>query len=582
MIQNFNKEKLLLISSLLVLFFVLLLLIFNSNRGLDVSDEGYYVLVAKYMQNWYLTSFHEGYYTNILYTFFNDNLAYIRSFGVLFLTFSAFLFAITIKKFINEKFELELDKTIGYIFIITIATSSFFYYIHWLLTPSYNLFSLIFVNLILANYFWILNNYDEIKGKFFRLEYIFLGLLFSILFVIKITVAFALFLSLLLFSLFEYKKIDFKRAFVLTTIVGLISLLFHIILIFGSFNEYFEITIESIGILKSIDSGYSLLNIFGIFKSYAYTAYKNLPITLTVPLVIIYIISRQLFSAKNILNTYQFVLVLIFAFMIYAYVFMINSSIWFMFSVLLLNLFLIYFYINPIKETKKYLISTIPIIGLLILSSISSSYGTNNSLIPHMSMFAQYISAALLILILIIDKISDSKKYMNLIAIFISLVVLVSIYNAYNNPYRLNTSIGKQTQEVNILGGLKVDEEFKKYTNKLLVIKEKNPEIEFLFDMTGASSGAIVILGSKYIGSPWVLGGYRGSNIFALNILKKENPENLKKAWILKPNLGTRAIDLSILDKVGINFPEDYELVETFYLKLRDETQELWRPKYNE
>jgi hypothetical protein len=86
----------------------------------------------------------------------------------------------------------------------------------------------------------------------------------------------------------------------------------------------------------------------------------------------------------------------------------------------------------------------------------------------------------------------------------------------------------------------------------------------------------------SYIGSPWVLGGYRGSNIFALNILKKENPENLKKAWILKPNLGTRAIDLSILDKVGINFPEDYELVETFYLKLRDETQELWRPKYNE
>ena len=70
MIQNFNKEKLLLISSLLVLFFVLLLLIFNSNRGLDVSDESYYVLVAKYMQNWYLTSFHEGYYTNILYTFF--------------------------------------------------------------------------------------------------------------------------------------------------------------------------------------------------------------------------------------------------------------------------------------------------------------------------------------------------------------------------------------------------------------------------------------------------------------------------------------------------------------------------------
>ena len=108
MIQNFNKEKLLLISSLLVLFFVLLLLIFNSNRGLDVSDESYYVLVAKYMQNWYLTSFHEGYYTNILYTFFNDNLAYIRSFGVLFLTLSAFLFAITIKKFINEKFEIDL------------------------------------------------------------------------------------------------------------------------------------------------------------------------------------------------------------------------------------------------------------------------------------------------------------------------------------------------------------------------------------------------------------------------------------------------------------------------------------------
>lgn len=590
MVLKVNKSYGLRVFTLIIVFsiflYLLFLLLLNADRGFDVTDEGYYVLVAKFIKNWYLTSFHEGHYTVILYNIFNDNLACVRIFGVLVLVFSAFIFSINIKKFIIEKFQLKLDKITNYSLVITITTASLFYYRGWLLTPSYNLLVLTFINLILANYFWILNNSDSIKQKIFRIEYFFLGLLFCILFVIKATAPILLFIALLMFSIVEREKIDFKRVFFISAISASIFLFLHIFLIFGSIKDYVDITLKSLAYIKTADAGHSLLNIVNIVKSYASLAYKNLGLSITVPVLImlLFVLKKQ---GKNDKRTY-FIFLLISVFIVatlYIYLTAHRKNIWFMFSVVLLNLIFISFsfvFTNKnCEESKQYLFSTIPLIFLMILSSVSTSYGTNNNIISHMGMSSIYIVTAILILVFVLDTIQKDTILKQVAMIFVLLTVFISVMSGYKNPYRLNTDVSKQAEKLDILGGLKVDQEFKLYADQLLQIKQSHGDIKFLLDMTGASPGTIVILGLEHVGSPWMVGGYRGSNNFALEVLKNENSEKLKNAWLLTAPDGSRAIDLSLLEKVGITFPKDYEKVGILYLKLRDETQELWKPKEN-
>jgi len=590
MVLKVNKSYGLRVFTLIIVFSIFLYLIFllllNADRGFDVTDEGYYVLVAKFIKNWYLTSFHEGHYTAILYRVFNDNLSCVRIFGVLVLLFSTFIFSINIKKFIIEKFQLKLDRITKYSLLITITTSSLFYYKWWLFTPSYNLLVLTFTNLILANYFWILNSYDSIKQKFFRIEYLFLGLLFCVLFVIKPTAPILLFIALFLFSIVEREKIDFKRAFFISAISASVFLLVHIFLIFGSIKECIDITLKSLAYIKIADTGHSLLNIVNIVKSYASLVYKNLGLSITIPVLImlLFVLKKQ---GRNNKKTY-FIFLIISIFIVatlYVYLTAYRQNIWFIFSIVLLNLIFISFsfvFTNKnYEESKQYLFSTIPLIILMILSSISTSYGTNNNIISHMGMSSIYIATAILILVFVFDTIQKDTMLKQVAMIFVSLTVFISVMSGYKNPYRLNTDISRQTEKLDILGGLKVDQEFKLYVDQLLQIKQNHENIKFLLDMTGASPGTIVILGLEHVGSPWMVGGYRGSNNFALEVLKNENSEKLKNAWLLTAPDGSRAIDLSLLKKVGITFPKDYEKVGTLYLKLRDETQELWKPKEN-
>ena len=174
------------------------------------------------------------------------------------------------------------------------------------------------------------------------------------------------------------------------------------------------------------------------------------------------------------------------------------------------------------------------------------------------------------------------KNMKIVVGILISLSVITVINNAYKNPYRLNTSIKEQTEKVDLLGGIKVDEQQKIYIDGILNSKRINlntNENIYLIDTTGATPGANVILGAKFFGQSWLLGGYIGSNEFAYRILSSISYDKLKNAWILTAPGGIRSLDLNLLSKLGLNFPEDYDKVTTLFLKSRNEIQELWKPK---
>jgi len=85
-----------------------------------------------------------------------------------------------------------------------------------------------------------------------------------------------------------------------------------------------------------------------------------------------------------------------------------------------------------------------------------------------------------------------------------------------------------------------------------------------MIDLTGQSPGILYAVGAKSVGLPWILGGYRGSDIVAVNSLKMVPCAELGTAWLLTEPDGPRQISPSVVASFGANLATDFELVGTF------------------
>ena len=134
-----------------IFLYVLGILIFNADRGLDVTDESFYILNAMYPFDVFSVITHENYYTGLLFYLSGYNLAIFRVFGIIVLLLSSLWFALELYKYIVEKYELNYNNNNKLYFILIISLSSLVYYSYWLLTPSYNWLSLVAMILIIAS-----------------------------------------------------------------------------------------------------------------------------------------------------------------------------------------------------------------------------------------------------------------------------------------------------------------------------------------------------------------------------------------------------------------------------------------------
>jgi len=108
-----------------------------------------------------------------------------------------------------------------------------------------------------------------------------------------------------------------------------------------------------------------------------------------------------------------------------------------------------------------------------------------------------------------------------------------------------------------------------------------------LIDLTGWGCGANVILGGRILGSPWLMGGKKGSKIVAKYRLNMIPKSELETAWILTAQSFDEKIPEDILPEIGLNFPKGYKVVGTVKgFKVmgpaipgnRDVLQVLWKP----
>ena len=590
------SNNVLLFSSFLLLVYITFLLIFNISSGFDITDESFYILSAQYQNEIFPVVRRDGYYTGILYILSGHNLAYHRLLGILILMGVTAWFSIELYKYIVKKLDGEIIVRDKWLFIVPLMTGSLVYYKSWLITPSYNWLALVSIILVFISLFRIVTNSEKNYDRYITLDYLILSFSLNLAFMSKPTTALLLTMISLIFVIFEFKYINLQKAFPSILVLTIMIVLGHIIFLEEGVDLYYHRLIESLERMKVFDSRYTLdnriINTYELTKQFFFEGFyfhkinKIYIFSLILIIIMLYIIHFK----KNVLYIYTvliYIILIIYSYFLFKYGIANNFRLLWVRAIELLFLSLIFVSTSIlfIDQKKVYLvqnINTIKLILLLLLGSFAYSFGTNTYIFHSMSASFILMIAAILTISYFFDKIHDLKIFTSTMGLILSLNVCFSIQDAYKHPYRLITDIEGQNKNVAFLGGLEVDETTKQYIESLQKIssqnKEKNEKIS-LIDMTGGSPGANVILNADFFGEPWIAGAYKGSNKFAEKVLKSyKGTAKLKKAWILVSPKGRRKLDLNILNKIGLNFPNNYKKIGTVKTAHRNELQELWKP----
>lgn len=155
-----------------------------------------------------------------------------------------------------------------------------------------------------------------------------------------------------------------------------------------------------------------------------------------------------------------------------------------------------------------------------------------------------------------------------------------------NYPMRLTERLWNSTEQV-VIGGsdLYVSSDFAAYIRGLQRAAREGGFVGGtpLIDMTGHSPGAAVVIGATAPGTPWLLGGYPGSNKYISAIMNRITCAKLARAWLLQEPGGKEAAPNALLIEHGIVVERDYELVgsaqATKALYTVNYRQELLRPR---
>jgi len=391
-----------------------------------------------------------------------------------------------------------------------------------------------------------------------------------------------------------------KNIIILNIIFSVLFFITFVIIIYGNVFSYYYKIIESLKLYETLGSGHTLDSVWAKFINnfnelitnglYLYSLCHN-KYNLCYFGIIIFISLVFILNKFKRLHFIMFIVFYVYFLLLiknnYFDRFQNSNLLWSIyFEIILLGL-IIFIILALIK--KDINISKILFIILYMnLGSFAYAFGTNNNIIYFMSGSIIFpVSSLLIINNFFYYKIYYEKNiiiFSTILLIFVAIIAYTTINRAYNNPYRLETSISEQNKYVNVLGGLRVDDVQYDYITKLVKIKnyyksnDKNKI--YLLDLTGGSPIANLILDAKFFGLSWLLGGYKGSDDFVFNILRRYGDENkLSNAWVLYAPKGTRKIDLKILKRLNLQFPFDYEKVIELKTKHRNEIQQLWIPK---
>ncbi len=191
--------------------------------------------------------------------------------------------------------------------------------------------------------------------------------------------------------------------------------------------------------------------------------------------------------------------------------------------------------------------------------------GTNNNY------WAASGSAALLwvlggvVLVGVARELKGVVTMLAVLGIATQVLTAVLLVNAANNPYRQVEPIRENTVATRVGphgASLKLTAGFAAYVDDARTVSAEAGFVRGtpLIDLTGASPTLVYALGARTLGQAWLIGGYEGSEKAAVQALNYVDCTDLARAWVLTDRRGARTIPGTALDASGIHLSEDYRV----------------------
>lgn len=535
-----------------------------SSYGIDFSDEGYYLnwISNPWLYKVSVTQF--GFIYHPLYELLDENLVRLRQANII-LTFGLAWFScfIVCCKF-NQGGARQsgIYAQIGVSFVL--ATGSLVVFNSWLISPSYN--SLALQSLLVLTTGLLLASPNSSPTSL--AGWIFIGTGGYLALMAKPSTAAASALITLTYLIFSRKL----KLHLLTVAVITAATLIYIsaLVIDGSVHEFFMRTISGIENVGRLSGENGIASIFRI-DSFVLSTRERLGIA-----VITLIVFLSSYSALSNTETKR-------------------TALWpLALAGLSAAVLFVAVYVHPtIKRTAfQGMWMCAPPIGILFASVLWAFTNLENkkkheekqavfvlmlffAILPHVYAFGtngNYWAAASeasifwvlsgVMAILMVQQRPVDLHALFAIAVGAQLITILLLHTGLEQPYRQPLPLRLNTETVHITGGseLILSQDFGQYINNLQQLATEGGlrKNDSIIDLTGHYPGAIYSLGAKSLGEPWLIGGYKGSKMFAVTALDRVSCADLGDAWILLEPSGPRHLDPVILERYGMDIYKDF------------------------
>lgn len=527
----------------------LLYIISNLGRGFDFTDEGFYLLWidSPYSYSGSLTLF--GYFFHPIYLLLNKSVFLLRTFNILV------VYSLTTTAFYLILNKISINKIITIALSTSLSFTSLSYNLMIVATPNYNSLTLIASLFFVVSILLINDNSKKNIGWILVVVAIWLA------FLGKATTAAGLTLLTCILAIIQNKLINKNILYSLVTAV-IVFLLSFILTDFALF-DLLKSGLQS----KDILVGHT--NEIIRIESYA------LPFIQFIQLVVFSLFFTILCWASTTTIKYLqgwWLTSLIGApLLIYVYISYLGYTInWFTNFNLVVFYLIVSFPIVMLLIVKNKIENVEVNVILYIFTLLAIPYvivlGTNNSYNVVLPYYVVFIVMALFYLIQSSLK-NISIKFTIPIVILFQFISISLINYSWDFPYRQDTKTLDQNTSIDFgkKGGvLFVDKNVAEYISKAKSIATKAgfKNNDTIIDLTGQSPGLVYALGGRGLSTPWILGGYKGSNDFAIYHLSRASCEQLTTSWVLLENdESARGISKDVLKTNGLDINTDYENV---------------------
>lgn len=533
---------------LLVLFLLFLqagLYVWMAPRGFEFTDESYYFLNYLYWRDFVGVVSFFGAYFEWPFRILGQNIAAIRIFGLLILLGSSVFFIREVFSYISQHEKALIRSPLPYVVAGTATSMFYFGYLSTLRAPSYNLLALCSMLLATGLLLNLLKHSTQPPKTGVMLLY---GLTIGACGLGKPSTGVLLVFFHALF--FAFANRNWQPRFLLKLItLSLVGVSFNFILLQWAHPQWLALIKEGAALFSYSEE----MKLLDMVQKFGLEIIRILPklIVLFVGAILIILLAKRFGSAHAAISTI-FVTTLIGSTALGLSLMREgHMSLWM--PLVVFTVFVLWgFEVSQRKGmrwTKADQVDLL-LIGLLFALPFAFSFGTSMPLLGHSQKAAIFAVTAILIRLYRIHQqgmVSNSVIGLCLALLCLpTLVIQLKAALDVQSTYRQLSALGKQTipyrlsTHNTILVDAKTHDTFNAI-NKAALAAGYEPG-QTILDFTGDGPGLVFVLGGRPLGLPWLLGGYSGSEVWAVRMLDKLSAHDVQNAWILSSNDNPRAI----------------------------------------